>query len=130
MIVRSLEDIRKSGHEIKSDGWTSRRYLLNKDKMGFSFHETIIDEGAELNMWYKNHLESVYCVAGEGQIIARDTGEKWDIKPGTIYALDKHDKHTLICHKELRLLCAFNPPCTGQEKHDAEGAYPLLKDES
>lgn len=126
MIVRTLEQIRESGQEIKSDGWTSRRYLLKKDGMGFSFHETIIAKGANLDMWYKNHLESVYCVSGKGKIKSRETGKEWEIIPGTMYALDKNDKHTLTCSEEMRLLCVFNPPCVGEEKHDEEGAYPLL----
>jgi len=126
MIVRTLKDIQNSGGEVSSEGWTSRRYLLKKDGMGFSFHETIIKEGADLHMWYKNHLESVYCVSGKGKILDKATGEWHEIIPGTIYALDKNDQHNLVCEEEMRLLCTFNPPCIGKETHDADGAYPLL----
>jgi L-ectoine synthase len=126
VIVKSLEDLRSEGQEVVSDGWTSRRYLLKKDGMGFSFHETIIKEGAELNMWYKNHLESVYCVSGKGRILDKAENKWHDIYPGVIYALNLNDRHTLVCEEELRFLCVFNPPCVGPEKHDADGAYPLL----
>lgn len=130
MIVRSLEDIQADDREVGgTDGWLSRRYLLRKDGMGFSFHETFIDEGAELNMWYKNHLESVYCVDGEGEIYDKATEKTHKIVPGTMYALDQNDRHTLRCFKRLRLLCVFNPPCTGKETHDADGAYPILTED-
>jgi L-ectoine synthase len=40
----------------------SRRFLLRKDGMGFSMHETILRAGTETHMWYANHLEAVYCI--------------------------------------------------------------------
>lgn len=87
---------------------------------GFSFHETIIPAGAELNLWYKHHLETVYCVAGNGSILVKATGDSDD----TLYAFDKHDQHTLRGGTEdMRLICAFNPPVTGSEVHDEDGAY-------
>ena len=36
--------------------------------MGFSLHDMVIRAGAELTMWYKNHLEEVYCIEGEGEV--------------------------------------------------------------
>lgn len=126
-IVR-LENIIDSEREVKGPGWTSRRLLLKKDGMGFSFHETIIPAGAELNLWYKNHLEAVYCVAGNGSIKDLATGEVHDIKDGTLYALDQHDRHTLRGGTEdMRLICAFNPPVTGRETHDDDGSYNLVE---
>lgn len=129
MIVRTLEQVKEAGNEVKSEGWTSRRYLLKKDGMGFSFHETIIEEGAKLEMHYKNHLESVYCAKGEGKITSLATGESWEIKPGTMYALNENDHHILEGHTEMTMLCVFNPPVTGQEKHQADGSYALVEDE-
>lgn len=122
-IVR-LKDLEGTDREVKSPaGWTSVRFLLAKDGMGFSMHETTFPPGLEFDMWYKHHLEAVYCYQGTGEIINRDTGEKFSIEPGTLYALDKHDKHTLRAITELKLVCTFNPPVTGREIHDEEGAY-------
>lgn len=122
-IVR-LKDLEGTEREVKSPaGWTSVRFLLAKDGMGFSMHETTFPPGLEFDMWYKHHLEAVYCYQGTGEIINRDTGEKFAIEPGTLYALDKHDKHTLRAITELKLVCTFNPPVTGREIHDEEGAY-------
>ena len=93
--------------------------------MGFSFHITTIYEGAELPMHYQNHLESVYCISGEGSIEDRATGKVHEIRPGVMYALDKNDRHILRAKSEMKMACVFNPPLNGLEVHDATGAYPL-----
>lgn len=126
MIVRSLDSIVGTDRDVRSTTWAARRLLLAQDGMGFSLHDTIIGAGTETAMWYKHHLEAVYCIAGEGSVEDVATGEVHQIVPGTLYALDKHDRHVLRARTELRLVCAFNPPCTGVEVHDEEGAYPLL----
>lgn len=128
-IVR-LKDLEGTDREVKSPaGWTSVRFLLKKDGMGFSFHETTFPSGLEFDMWYKHHLEAVYCYKGRGLLTNRDTGEEFVIEPGTLYALDKHDRHTLRADEELKLVCAFNPPVTGREIHDEDGAYVIPEDE-
>lgn len=129
MIVRSLSELQGTGREVRAATWVSQRLLLKSDGMGFSFHVTTLFAGTETHMWYKNHLEAVLCVGGEGEIEDLGTGEKHRIGPGTMYALNQHDKHILRAHSDLLMVCAFNPPCTGQEVHDEEGAYPLLDDE-
>ena len=127
MIVRDLEEAEKSNRRIVSPegNWESVRLLLKDDNMGFSFHITTIYEGADFQMHYQNHLESVYCMSGEGEVETLDDGKKYPIKPGTIYILDKHDKHILRAFKELKMACVFNPPLNGKEVHNAEGAYEL-----
>lgn len=130
MIVRDIKDIIGTEREVKGEGWTSRRLLLKKDGMGFSFHETIIPAGASLQLWYKKHLEAVYCVAGNGSIEDLATGQIHQINDGIIYALNDHDQHILRGGSEdLRLICAFNPPLTGRETHDSDGSYELVEEE-
>ena len=128
MIIRMLQQARKTSRRILSpDGnWESTRMLLKDDNMGFSFHITTIYKGADFQMHYKNHLESVYCMSGEGEIENLDDGKKYPIAEGTLYILDKHDKHILRAFKEMKLACVFNPPVTGKEVHNAEGAYELI----
>ena len=130
MIIRKLSAIKGTENEVtpENGNWTSHRLLLKKDGMGFSMHDTIIRAGTSTRMWYKNHLEAVYCVAGKGEIEDLDTGLKHVIEDGTLYALDKHDRHILHAETDLRLICVFNPPLTGREVHDEEGAYPALAD--
>lgn len=130
MIVRTLEELRGTDREVHAPTWVSRRLLLKKDGMGFSLHETVIYAGTETRMWYKNHVEAVYCIEGEGDITELPDGPTHPIAPGTLYALDGHEHHVLRARTDLRLLCVFNPPCTGRETHDDEGAYPLLEDET
>ena len=124
MIVRSYQALKGTDRRVDSDGWTSVRLLLKNDGMGFSFHITTIYAGAELKMHYQNHLEAVYCISGKGSIEDLETGVKHEIKPGVIYALDKHDRHILRAETEMTMACAFNPPVTGKEVHDESGAYP------
>lgn len=126
MIVRTLADTIGGEHHVHAPTWNSRRLLLAADSMGFSLHDTIIDAGTETRMWYRNHLEAVYCVEGEGTVEEVDTGVVHEITPGTVYALDKHDRHVLRARERMRMICVFNPPCTGQETHDENGTYPLL----
>jgi L-ectoine synthase len=126
MIVRTLTDCEQNERLVKSTTWQSVRMLLADDKMGFSFHITTIYANTETHMHYKNHLESVYCISGEGSIRDLATGEQHKIRPGTLYVLDKHDKHILFADGEdLVLACVFNPPVTGKEVHGPDGAYPL-----
>lgn len=126
MIVRSLSEILDTEREVKTQYWTSCRLLLKKDGMGFSLHETVIQAGAELEMEYKNHLEAVYCIDGEGSIVDKATGKEYSIQRGVLYALDRHDAHVLKAKTQMKFVCVFNPPVTGQEVHDEQGAYPAL----
>ncbi len=116
--------MRGTDREVKAKNWTSTRLLLADDNMGFSFHETVLYPNTETKIWYKNHLESVYCIEGEGEI--EEDGTVHKITPGTIYILDKHDKHKLRAKTQLRMMCVFNPPLVGKETHDENGVYPLL----
>jgi L-ectoine synthase len=126
MFIRSIDDIKGTSREVfaENKNWVSRRLLLKKDGMGFSFHETIIFAGTETHIWYKHHLEAVYCVEGEGEVETIADGKIYHITPGTLYALNDHDEHYLRAKKDMRLLCVFNPPVTGTEVHQADGSYP------
>lgn len=124
MIVRRLADLPTAGRETVAPTWTSRRFLLKRDGMGFSLHDTILRAGTETRMWYKHHVEAVYCIEGEGELEDRETGTVYPIVPGTMYALDGHERHTVRATTDLRMVCVFNPPCVGTEVHDTEGAYP------
>jgi len=129
MIVRSLEDIAGTDRDVDTPNWNARRLLLRRDGMGFSLHDTVIREGTETHMCYRNHLEAVYCVEGEGTIETVADGKVYPIAPGTVYALDQHDEHILRAKSRMRMVCVFNPPVSGDEVHDETGAYPLVDEE-
>lgn len=125
MIVRHASDTHGTAREVVTDNWTSRRVLLARDGMGFSLHETIIQPGTETRIHYVNHLEAVWCIEGDGEIETVADRKKYALGPGVIYALDQHDDHWLRGGRQpLRVVCVFNPALTGQEVHDASGAYP------
>ncbi|WP_169570285.1 ectoine synthase [Sneathiella limimaris] len=128
MFVRTLQAAEKSDRRVTSETWESTRLVLADDNMGFSFHITTIYANTTTEMWYRNHLETVYCISGEGEIETLDDGKVYQIVPGTVYNLDKHDKHVLRARTELKLACVFNPPVTGKEVHDETGAYPAPED--
>jgi L-ectoine synthase len=129
MIVRALDEIIGSPSHVKGETWESRRMLLSGDGMGFSLSDTIIKAGSEQRLHYKHHLEANYCISGRGEIVDLKTGKAYPIVPGTLYALDQHDEHILrAIDGELRIVCVFNPPLTGQERHQADGSYAAPKD--
>ena len=130
MIVRNLAEANQTNRRIVSpDGnWESTRLLLKEDNMGFSFHITTIYKDADFQMHYQNHLESVYCMSGRGEIVRLEDGTVFPIETGTLYILDKHDKHILRATEEMTMACVFNPPLNGKEVHNKEGAYELAAD--
>ncbi|RAU18419.1 L-ectoine synthase [Nitrincola tibetensis] len=125
MIVRHLKDCEASERRVVSENWESTRMLLKDDQMGFSFHITTIYANTETHIWYQNHLESVYCMSGTGEIETLADGRVYPIEPGMLYILDQHDEHLLRATTEMKMACVFNPPLSGKEVHDENGVYPV-----
>jgi L-ectoine synthase len=128
MIVRHLQDVIGTDREVRAENWTSRRLLLRDAGLGFSLHDTVIRAGTATEIHYRHHLEAVYCIEGKGSIQLASTGERYDIGPGTVYALDEHDRHVLMAETQMRMVCVFNPPLVGPEVHDENGIYPVLSE--
>jgi L-ectoine synthase len=124
MIVRRLENVIGTEHEVHAKNWTSRRLLLRNVGMGFSLHDTLIHAGTSTEIHYQNHLEAVYCIEGKGAVHLVESGERFEIEAGTVYALDQHERHVLIAETQMRMVCVFNPALVGQEVHDENGVYP------
>jgi L-ectoine synthase len=124
MIVTALTDILGTDRDVSGPGWNSRRLLLASDDMGFSMTDTLIKEGAVLELEYKHHLEACYCIAGMGEIECLNDGTMYQLEPFVLYALDKNDRHRVkAIGGDMRLVCVFNPPLTGQEVHGPDGSY-------
>jgi len=107
--------------EVKVVEWgngQSFRFITALDKMGFTLAHTVVTAGSRSNLQYRAHLEACYCISGRGEIITAD-GELHPIEPGTLYALDAHDPHTLVAagSEDMHLISVFNPPLTGEERH-------------
>jgi L-ectoine synthase len=127
MIVRDINDIDGTQDDVVTDTWRSKRIILKKDGMGYSVHETTIYAGTETHIWYQNHLESVFCIQGEGEVETIPDGTIYPIRPGVLYALNEHDNHYLRAKTEMKMICVFNPPLTGREVHDKDGVYPIVE---
>lgn len=123
MIVRDFHALKNTDRSVSDARWNSVRMLLADDGMGFSFHITTLEAGSEHTFHYKNHFESVYCIAGKGAITDLATGETHAIRPGVMYALNLHDRHMVRCDDDLVMACCFNPPVTGREVHRDDGSY-------
>ncbi len=128
MFIRKLQEVRKSDRLVKSNGWESARLLLKDDDMGFSFHVTTMYAGETLRMHYQNHLEAVLVLKGTGTIEDLGTGVTHQLAPGVMYALNAHDEHIVRPETDILTACVFNPPVTGREVHDENGAYPAEAD--
>ena len=76
--------------------------------MGCSLSDTVVAAGTELRLHYRHHLETNYCIGGEGEVEDLATGQVFPIRSGTVYALDKNDAHVVRATKgELRLVWYF-----------------------
>lgn len=116
MIIRTLSEIAGTERDIAWGNGQSRRFLLARDGMGFTLTDTLIEAGTESLLEYRNHMEACYCIEGEGELVDMD-GNAHRLVPGTMYALDEHDRHLLRARTTLRLLCVFLPALQGAERH-------------
>lgn len=125
MKVIKLEDLLGTEREVDDGNWVSRRFIMKDDNMGYSVNDTIIRAGTETHIWYQNHLETVYCIEGDGEIETLSDNKVYQLEPGVLYALDQNDEHMLRGgSKDMRMVCVFNPPLSGREVHDENGVYP------
>lgn len=130
MIVRTTEEITGTDRDVESEdgNWRSKRIILGGDKVGFSFHETVIKAGSVNFFHYANHVEAVWLVEGTGKLVDLDNDKTYDLGPGSMYLLNGHERHRVEPDTEMRMLCVFNPPVTGREVHDENGVYPLIEE--
>lgn len=126
MIVRSVHDVTGTDRDVRTPKWRSKRIVLAEENVGFSVHETTLEAGTVNDFWYANHVEAVFVVEGEGELLDKETGEVHPLSPGSLYLLDGHEQHRLRPRTRMRAICVFNPPLTGSEVHDDNGVYPLL----
>ncbi|MEA5471955.1 MULTISPECIES: ectoine synthase [unclassified Spirulina] len=119
MIVKTLADLIGTDRDVAWGNGQSRRFLLERDGMGYTVTDTTILANSESLLEYKNHKETCYCIEGSGEIEA--DGVVYPIEVGSLYALDKHDKHYLRAKTNMRLVCMFTPPLQGNEAHNLDG---------
>mgnify|MGYP006417246853 FL=1 len=126
MTVTTLEDVRKAGMEVSINGGRviAQRYLTAADQMGFSFSSVKVKEGVETDLWYKNHWEGNLVLDGSLEVTDKTTGDVHILGPGGLYLVGPDDPHHLKALTDVHAISVFDPPLTGNEDHDADGAYP------
>ncbi len=122
MIVKTREDVIGTKGEAGGDRWHSLRLLHKEDGMGVSLADGLLEPGFDMVLWQKNHLEACYCIEGEGTVEELESGRVYEIKAGTLYAMNNHDRHRIRAITRMRVICTFVPPLTGDEVHDADGS--------
>jgi L-ectoine synthase len=126
VIVKKAEELMGTKFHVREALWSSLRLLCQSDGMGFTLTDTHLSPGHEVTLCYKDHLEACYCLEGEALVEDLSTGDVYEIKPGTLYALDKHDHHRLRARTRVRLICVFTPALRGDETHDSAGSYAAI----
>lgn len=126
MIFRTLEMLRGTPREVRGneDRWLSRRLLLAGDALGYSFHDTVVRAGSEQTLWYRHHVETVYCLEGEGELELLEDGSRYPVRPGTLYTLDGHEAHRFRARTDVRMICIFRPALEGAERLREDGSFP------
>ncbi|WP_109476900.1 ectoine synthase [Paraburkholderia sp. C35] len=128
MLVRDVETTVGTQRHVRGEGWDSKRLVVAADGVGFSLHDTTVEEGTQMELQYRHHVEANYCFAGEGEVVDLTSGETFQLGPGSVYVLDKHDRHLVRAIKgDLRLVCVFTPALAGEETHTAEGGYEPIQ---
>ena len=118
MYVTSSGAAAGTDREARGDGWRSRRLILARDGRPVSVHETRVDTGTVLELCYRSHTETVYCVTGRAVLTDRATDMRHDITPGSLYCARIGDEHRLEIVEECLFVCVFDPPLVGQEEAD------------
>lgn len=131
MKIIDVMTLHKTDREVHcpKGGFTSIRALIQSDGMGFTITRTTIHPTEDWQLWhYKHHLEACYCISGHGELKDIE-GNVREIKPGILYALDKHDEHYFRTSERVVLICVFNPPLVGREIHQKDGSYTACEEE-
>ncbi len=122
MIIKRKEDIVGTKGDASGERWHSIRLLHEEDGMQVTLTDSILEAGFEMQLWQKNHLEACYCIEGEGTVEEIDSGTVHDIGPGTLYAMNNHDRHRIKAITQMHILCTFYPALSGHETHDSDGS--------
>ncbi|MGD2128451.1 MAG: ectoine synthase [Lysobacterales bacterium] len=118
MIFRRVEQLPGTRREATGEGWRSLRLLLAEDGLGFSVHETKVKAGTVLNLCYRRHSETVYCIRGRARLEIVAEGRSFEVGPGVLYLARIGDSHVLTVEEDSLFLCVFRPALCGREEAD------------
>jgi len=126
VLIRTMEQIEAEGRVI-SIGYgkaTAVRLLTKADGLNFSISEARGSKAGASTLWYKNHWEGNLVLEGSLEVTDKTTGEAHLLGPGGLYLVGPGDPHHLKTLTDVHAISVFDPPLTGKEDHDADGAYP------
>src|SRR5262245_40681035 len=125
MFVRTLDGLVEAGMvKTLGSGTRSGRYLTAADGLGFSYNDNRIAAPADMTLWYKHHWEANFILSGRGEVTDLTNGESWPLEGGVLYVVGPNDRHRLHLMETTHLVSVFCPALRGDERHDADGAYP------
>jgi L-ectoine synthase len=122
MLVRRIEDVIGTQRDVDWVNGTSRRLVVAADGRGYTVTDTYVRPGTTTPLRFDNHLESCYCIEGSGRV--ETASGSWEIRPGTLYSAERGEEHRLSSNEGMRLICVFNPPLRGDERHSADPDRP------
>ncbi|TDC99448.1 L-ectoine synthase [Nonomuraea deserti] len=122
MLVRTLEDVLGTSRDVDWGNGTSRRLVVAADERGYAITDTYVRPGTQTLLRFDRHLEACYCIEGNGRVETTEGG--WDLRPGTLYSAELGEEHRLLSETGMRLICVFNPPLRGDERHDSNPDKP------
>jgi L-ectoine synthase len=122
MIVKKLADVVGTKGDEHGNKWHSLRLLHTEDGMGVTLTDSILEAGFRMDLWQKKRLEACYCLEGEGTLEELNNGAVHEIRPGTLHAMNDHDRHRIRAMTRMRVICTLFPALIGGEAHDADGS--------
>lgn len=126
MFIQTPEAVRAQGGEkiLGGGAVTALRLLTSHHGLGFSMSEVSVSKGTSTDLWYKNHWEANLVLEGVVKVIDKNTNQEHLLEKGDVYCVGPNDPHRLEPQTDIKLVAIFNPPLTGEEQHDSDGAYP------
>ena len=132
MFARKLEDLAGTDKDmVRRDGdkmLHARRLLTKADGCGFSLSDGLFTAGFSIDLHYKNHVEGNLIIKGVIEVTDLTNGARWDVEDGGMYVVGPKDRHRLTAKTDVHLVSIFSPAVMGNERHDADGAFPPTGD--
>ena len=121
MIVRRKSDLAGTPGEMLGASDAHWRFLHEADGLGFTLVEAVLEAGREAVLWYRDHLEANYVIEGEATLEDLATGAIYELGPGSLYALDRHERHRFRTRTRVRLISVFRPALAEGERPNRAG---------
>jgi L-ectoine synthase len=124
MLVQTLDQLKAEGKQETEYGDTLRSVdlMYNDHGMGFTLYDVCCSAGFDEILWYKNHWEANYIIAGSGLLKDLSSGQTWPIEPGDIYVVGPQNRHRFRTDTELHAISIFNPPLPAEVTFDEDGS--------